>query len=114
MNYQQHFVFAERHCHEQSLAYYCETCDRLICSHCSNDYMFHDYSHVCIDNDGILHRYEIVNELDEEYEDEEYEDEEYVYFDEEYEDNDNNHDAPYSINLEEHNPHFITHSGRNI
>ena len=62
-----HTVFAEAHCNEQSLAYFCPVCNQFCCSHCSNGSMFHDWSHICVHNE-IEHKVEIENDFDEEQE----------------------------------------------
>ena len=101
MSTQQHFVFAEVHCHENSLAYYCPLCNIIICSHCANENMSHDWSHTCV-HDDITHRFDIDDGFDEE-------------FDEEFDDQDYHLDNIASGGRSADNgPHFMSFSGRNI
>jgi len=109
MSIQQYFVSAEAHCHENSLAYYCHMCNIIICSHCANANMSHDWSHTCV-HDGITYKFEIDNDFDNDFDDDD------DFDDEEESDDDQDYhlDNIASGGRVDNGPHFMSFSDRNI
>ena len=89
-----HTVFAEAHCNEQSLSYYCPVCNQFCCSHCPSGSMYHDWTHICVHNE-IEHRVEIENEIDEE------DEIDFQEIDDDIDDDENDFDEEQEIDFQE-------------